>query len=257
MEADNRPDGAPPGPKIVDPTGEHARSILESAEVVAGAQVRLGSNYTFLVHLDAGSDGSVMRAIYKPRAGERPLYDYPDGTLYLREYSAFLVAERLGWPRIPETVVRDGPHGTGSMQRFVEFDPSVNYFDLREDRMGDLAPFAVFDLLVNNGDRKGGHFLRDAHGDIWSIDHGLTFSQYFNVRTVMLEFWGEPIPGQLLADLAAAASELDSGGNLGALLGEHLSAEEMDALRARLDAICEAKVHPMLDPRRHVPWPLV
>ncbi len=246
-----------PEPRLVDPPPDQARTILESAEIVAGAQVRLGSNYTFLVHLDAGGDGRVMRAIYKPRAGERPLADYPDGTLYLREYAAFLVSERLGWPRIPMTVIREGPHGPGSMQRFVEFDPGVTYFNLREERLDELASFAAFDLLVNNGDRKGGHFLEDARGALWSVDHGLTFNEHFRVRTVMLEFWGEPIPEGLVADLKALTGELDAGGTLSERLKCQISAAELDALRARLAGILETPVHPVLDPYLNVPWPLV
>lgn len=249
--------GGDPEQNVIDPSPEVARSVLESGEIVGGAQVRLGSNYTFLVHLDAG-EGRVMRAIYKPRDGEQPLSDYPDGTLYLREYAAFLVARALGWPAVPLTVIRDGPHGPGSMQRFVPFDPGVTYFNLREDRIAELAPFAVFDLLVNNGDRKGGHFLQDENGIVWSVDHGLTFHSDFKLRTVMLEFWGEPIPEPLVADLKALAPLLEGeGGALRSALDELLAGSEVDALRARLDAIVQSPVHPMLDPYRNVPWPLV
>ncbi len=245
------------GPRPFDPPEDLARTILESAQIVAGAQVRLGSNFTFLVHLDAGGDGRVMRAIYKPRDGERPLADYPGGTLYKRERAAYLAAEHLGWPPVPMTVIRDGPYGPGSMQRFVEFDPAVTYFNLREDRLGDLAPFAAFDLLVNNGDRKGGHFLADGDGRVWSVDHGLTFSEHFTLRTVMLEFWGEPIPAALVEDLAGLVPDLEPGGGLSAALDGLVSAAELTALRGRLSGILESPVHPVLDPYRNVPWPLV
>ena len=241
----------------MDPPEDVARTILESAQVIAGAQVRLGSNFTFLVHLDAGGDGQVMRAIYKPRDGERPLADYPPGTLYRREYAAYLAAEHLGWPPVPMTVIRDGPYGPGSMQRFVEFDPAVTYFNLREERLGDLAPFAAFDLLVNNGDRKGGHFLSDAAGRIWSVDHGLTFSEHFTLRTVMLEFWGDPIDPALVADLTGLVPDLEPGGSLSDALDGLISPAELGALRTRLAEVLESPVHPVLDPYRNVPWPLV
>jgi hypothetical protein len=247
--------------RIVDPSPDVARAVLQHGEIVGGAQVQLGSNQTFLVHLDAGPapDGepAVMRAIYKPRDGELPLSDYPDGTLYLREYASYLVAGALGWPNVPLTVIRDGPFGPGSMQRFVSFDPGVTYFNLREDRLDELAPFAAFDLLVNNGDRKGGHFLLDGDDAIWSVDHGLTFHGDFKLRTVMLEFWDEPIPDALVSDLRGLVPELEAGGELAATLSGLISATELDALRARLDAIVASPVHPMLDPYRNVPWPLV
>jgi hypothetical protein len=255
--------GSGPEPRIIDPPPEVAQTVLEHGEIVGGAQVQLGSNETYLVHLDAGhgdtgpGESTVMRAIYKPRDGERPLSDYPDGTLYLREYATYLVAQALGWPNVPLTVLRDGPFGPGSMQRFVNFDPGVTYFNLREDRLDELAPFATFDLLVNNGDRKGGHFLLDGDEGIWSVDHGLTFHQDFKLRTVMLEFWDEPIPDALVSDLRALAPELQAGGELRAALTDLISGPELDALAARLDAMLESPVHPMLDPYRNVPWPLV
>ena len=264
-----RPEGDA-GQRIVDPPSHVAQRVLESGEIVGGAQVQLGSNQTFLVHLDASfgnegdGDGSteVMRAIYKPRDGERPLGDYPDGTLYLREYAAYLMSQALSWPRVPITVIRDGPFGPGSMQLFVGFEAAVTYFNLREDRLEALASFAAFDLLVNNGDRKGGHFLLDPDGAIWSVDHGLTFHSEFKLRTVMLEFWGEAIPDILVADILVAdlqglTPELDDGGALRAALQDLISPAELDALRARLDAMLESPVHPMLDPYRNVPWPLV
>lgn len=253
-------------PRIVDPSPELAQGVLELGEIVGGAQVQLGSNQTYLVHLDAGDwdaggaakgEPAVMRAIYKPRDGERPLSDYPDGTLYLREYASYLVAGALGWPNVPLTVIRDGPFGPGSMQRFVNFDPGVTYFNLREDRLVELAPFATFDLLVNNGDRKGGHFLLDGDDAIWSVDHGLTFHGDFKLRTVMLEFWDEPIPDALVSDLRALVPKLETGGELETALTGLVSATELDALRARLDAMVASPVHPMLDPYRNVPWPLI
>jgi uncharacterized repeat protein (TIGR03843 family) len=270
---DRAREGSDAEPRIVDPAPEVAEGVLEHGEIVGGAQVQLGSNQTFLVHLNArhesaapgdigdGDTGpgepAVMRAIYKPRDGERPLSDYPDGTLYLREYATYLVAQALGWPKVPLTVIRDGPFGPGSMQRFVNFDPGVTYFNLREDRLDELAPFATFDLLVNNGDRKGGHFLLDGDDAIWSVDHGLTFHQDFKLRTVMLEFWDEPIPDALVSDLRALMSKLELGGELRAALADLISGPELDALRARLDAMLASPVHPMLDPYRNVPWPLI
>ena len=233
---------------------EEARLILQESQVIGGRRVPQGSNYTFLVHMDSGP-GTYLRAIYKPRDGERPLYDYPMGTLYKREYAAFVLSRALGWPDIPLTVIRDGPHGVGAFQLYVEYDPAITYFDLVDDRADVLQRFAAFDLLANNGDRKGGHCILGQDGTIWSIDHGLTFHQLFNLRTVMLEFWGKPIPRPLLDDMESLVPKLDAGGSLRADLDEVLTGREIDALVGRLEGILKNPVHPMLDPYVNVPWP--
>src|SRR5215218_3145130 len=126
--------------------------------------LRWSSNYTFLV---STSDGDVTTmAVYKPQRGERPLWDFPDGTLCHREVAAYELSEALGWSIVPETVLRDGPYGTGMVQRFVDHDPDDHYFTLLEAHMDEFERFAAFDVLANNADRKGGHCLlgtRDGH----------------------------------------------------------------------------------------------
>ena len=235
---------------------EDALPVLQSGEIIGGHRVAWGSNYTFLVHVDAGND-KYLRAVYKPRDGERPLYDFPRGSLYKREYAAFVLSRALGWPNVPLTLLRDGPYGVGSMQLYIDADPDVTYFELIGERAEELRRFAVFDLLVNNADRKAGHCLLSDDGRIWSIDHGLTFHPAFKVRTVMLEFWGEPIPEPLLAELKAFQANLDPGNSLVAELGKVLTGQEVDALRARLGFILDDPVLPQLDPYRNVPWPWV
>lgn len=126
-------------------------------------------NQVFLVRVDDGQQHGL--AIYKPRAGEYPLWDFPHGSLCLREMAAYHLSRALGWPHIPPTVLRDGPNGFGMVQQFIEADPKANYFTLRQDRLPDLLPVALFDCLVNNTDRKGGHLLLDRQGHIWAIDH--------------------------------------------------------------------------------------
>ena len=251
------PDASPEthGTPIV-PSEEDALPVLQSGEIIGGHRVAWGSNYTFLVHVDAGND-KYLRAVYKPRDGERPLYDFPRGSLYKREYAAFVLSRALGWPNVPLTLLRDGPYGVGSMQLYIDADPDVTYFELIGERAEELRRFAVFDLLVNNADRKAGHCLLSDDGRIWSIDHGLTFHPAFKVRTVMLEFWGEPIPEPLLAELKAFQANLDPGNSLVAELGKVLTGQEVDALRARLGFILDDPVLPQLDPYRNVPWPWV
>ena len=245
-----------PSSVAVDPTGGEALDILESGVVLAGQLVPWSSNGTFFVHLDAGH-GKHLRAIYKPQRGERPLHDFPSGTLYKREYAAYLVSRSLGWPRIPHTVVRDGPYGVGSMQLYIESDPNITYFDLVKDRSGDMLPLAVFDLLTNNADRKGGHCILGSNGKVWSIDHGLTFHNVFKLRTVMLEFWGAEVPGPMVDDLAALRDRLGSQGNLAKELRSLVSDIEYDALVDRIEAILREPAIPELHPGLNVPWPLV
>lgn len=249
----------PPGDRSALPVQlpeDEALPILESGEVIGGNRIPWGSNYTFLVGIDAGQ-GRYVRAIYKPRDGERPLYDFPRGTLYKREYAAYLVGRAIGWPSVPLTLIRDGPYGVGSMQLYVDCDPKVTYFELNEDRVDEFHRFAVFDLLVNNADRKAGHCLLDTQDQLWSIDHGLTFNAAFKLRTVMVEFWGQPIPEPVLRDLEALLAALEPGKGTAAELEGLLTEDEIGALLRRLDAILENRALPRLDPYQNVPWPWV
>lgn len=215
-----------------------------------------GSNYTFLVRIDAGN-GRYLRAIYKPRDGERPLHDFPSGSLYKREYATFVLSRALGWPAIPLTLIRDGPYGIGSVQQYIDCDPNIVYFNLIDDWAEDLERLAVFDLVVNNADRKAGHCLLDGDGRVWSIDHGLTFHPVPKLRTVMLEFWGKPVARPLVEDLEGLKAQLDSGDGCTGSLRELLEEREILALRKRVGAIVEEPVLPHLDPYRNVPWPWV
>ena len=240
---------------VVQLPEEEALPILRDGEVVGGQQIPWSSNYTFLLRIDAGP-GRFLRAVYKPKAGERPLYDFPSGTLYRREYAAYLLGRAIGWPPVPQTLIREGPYGVGSMQLYVESDPRITYFDLVSEHEDEFSRFAAFDLVANNADRKGGHCVLGADGTIWSIDHGLTFHPDFKVRTVMLESWGAPLPEGLLPDLGSLADRLSSSDGLGDELREHLTDEEVDGLLRRTEAVLAEPVFPRLDPRRNVPWPL-
>ena len=235
---------------------EEALPVLQRGEIVAGQLIPWGSNHTFLVWIEAGP-GKHLRAIYKPRDGERPLYDFPRGSLYKREYLSFVLSRALGWPNVPLTLIREGPHGVGSLQLYVDFDPKITYFELIEDKADELQRLAVFDLLVNNADRKAGHCLLGDDGRVWSIDHGLTFHPLLKLRTVMLEFWGRPIPHPLTADLEALRTKLESPDESAKRLAEMLNPREMEALTNRLQLMVEQRKLPALDPYRNVPWPWV
>ena len=240
----------------VELSEEEARPLLESGEVVGGHRIRWGSNYTFLVRIDAGP-GKYLRGIYKPRDGERPLYDFPGGSLYKREYATFVLSRALGWPNVPLTLIREGPYGVGSMQLFVENDPRVTYFELLEDRTEELLRIAVFDLLVNNADRKAGHCLLGSDGRVWSIDHGLTFHPVMKLRSVMLEFWGQPIPTLLREDLRGLLERAEADDALLRKVSKVLAPVEMHALTERLRRILDEPALPVLDPYLNVPYPWV
>ena len=233
-----------------------ALPLLQSGEIKGGHRIPWGSNYTFLVRLDAGP-GRYLRAIYKPRDGERPLHDFPQGTLYKREYLSYMLSRTLGWPDIPLTLTREGPYGIGSMQLYIEYNPEVTYFDLIDKSPRELQRFAVFDLLVNNADRKAGHCLQDNDGRIWSIDHGLTFHSMIKLRTVMLEFWDQPIPKVLLDDIETLLIGLESPNILAGQLVEMLTSQEIEAMRMRINDILDNPVLPPLDPYRNTPWPWI
>lgn len=215
-----------------------------------------GSNYVFVVRLADGEDE--IYGIYKPAAGERPLRDFPYGTLHHREWSAYIVADALGWPAVPPTVVREGPHGVGSVQLFIDADFAKHYFNMRDDRLDDYMPVAMFDVLINNADRKGGACLLDADGRIWAVDHGLTFNPMARRRTVMFEFNGTSYSDELLVSVERLLHVLDRPDSvirerLSTALDEH----EIDSLARRGEDMVKDRVFPVLDPDWNVPWPMI
>ena len=211
-----------------------------------------GSNYSFAARLSAGAHECV--AVYKPRQGEVPLWDFPDGTLYRREYCAFLVSQALGLGFVPMTVLRDGPHGVGTFQLYVDADESAEYYGFREQHVDELRAIALFDVITNNADRKAGHCLKGVDGRIWGIDHGLTFNVAPKLRTVIWDFCGQELPPGLYQSLFDVA--VDEEGRRSRLrdeLREHLHPNEVEAFFVRLERVVERGEFPTLDPYRNVP----
>jgi hypothetical protein len=237
----------------VTPEGE-ALHLLSGGDVVLVGRLPHASNHTFLAEL-RHPDRSVL-AVYKPRRGERPLWDFPDGTLYRREVAAFELARSLGWPAVPPTVIREGPHGTGSMQLFVECDEDEHFFTLRDTRLDDFATVALFDVIANNADRKGGHCLLAPDGAIWVVDHGVCFAVAPKLRTVIWEFAGERIPPDLLEDVARVARDLRSG-TLRGTLAKLLARGEVDAAARRAEDLAASGRFPEPGSERPFPWPPV
>jgi uncharacterized repeat protein (TIGR03843 family) len=235
---------------------ERATELLSQGHVALVGQIISSSNVIFLTSVDDGDLRAL--AVYKPRRGETPLWDFPRGTLCLREVAAYVVSQMLGWPLIPPTVLRDGPYGPGALQLYIDADPEADYFTLREERTLDLLPVALFDILANNADRKGGHLLLDRWNHIWAIDNALTFHLEPKLRTVIWDFAGEVIPEEYLADLRQLQEHLACESALRQTLARLLIEGEIAALQARLTALLGRTVFPRSDPtRRQVPWPLV
>src|SRR4030043_1029184 len=175
-------------------------NVLQSGEITIKGEFVWGSNYTFLA--EVCQNEHVIQSVYKPSRGERPLWDFPPTSLARREAAAYLVSEVLGWELVPPTVYRKkAPIGPGSLQLFIDHNPEVHYFNLNKVDLQSLRPVVLFDLLVNNADRKGSHLLFDTSHHLWLIDHGICFHAEDKLRTVIWDFAGEPIPESLLTDL--------------------------------------------------------
>lgn len=184
-------------------------------------------------------DGVEAECVYKPVAGERPLWDFPDGTLAEREVAAHEVSAALGWAIVPPTVLRDGPFGPGMVQQWIDVDETVDLIGLLRGTDPQLRRIAVFDALINNGDRKGGHLLPTASGKVYGIDHGVSFSVENKLRTVLWQWAGEPLTEESLA----ALEELRES-DLPARLEELLTVREVRAYRRRLERLLSIGLHP-------------
>ena len=232
---------------------------LAQGELELKGQFLLGSNYTFLVDIQHGDER--IPAVYKPNRGEQPLWDFPDNTLAGREVAAWQVSQALGWGLVPLTIFRpDGPYGAGSVQQFIDYDPEYHYFTFSQADKARLRSVALFDHLTNNADRKGSHVLIEkSSGCLFAIDHGLCFHVEDKLRTVIWDFAGQPIPENLLADLASLRAKLadpDQENGLRAALLTYLQADEVEALERRAATLLAKRTYPDQPPgRRAFPYP--
>jgi uncharacterized repeat protein (TIGR03843 family) len=235
--------------------------ILKKGTLTVQGEFMWGSNYTFLAKVEL--EGQSLVAVYKPSRGERPLWDFPTASLARREAAAFIVSELLGWNLVPETVYRENAAlGPGSLQLFIDHDPDYHYFNFSHEDRQRLRPAVIFDLLINNADRKGSHVLKDAQGHLWLIDHGVCFHSEDKLRSVIWDFVGEPIPDELCSDVIRFTQKLrsmdghpDDPFNQ---LRDYLSRREIRALGNRADALVSNGHFPRPDPyRRPFPWPQI
>lgn len=214
------------------------------------------SNYTFLARVRRDSDE--VHAVYKPQRGERPLWDFPPGSLAARERASYVVSDASGWDLVPPTVLRDdAPLGPGSLQLFIDHDPEVHYFTLMNNRLDEFAAFAAFDAVINNADRKSGHVLADGDGRLWAVDHGLTFHVDDKLRTVIWAFADESLTPPVRRTLEGLGSQLSDNGSLAATLAEVLTPAEAAATLARVETLLVEDRFPAPGGDRPLPWPLI
>jgi uncharacterized repeat protein (TIGR03843 family) len=233
---------------------EHARAFLAEGELELLGRIPWASNATLLAKVRHRELEGL--AVYKPVRGERPLWDFPPGTLYRREVAAYLVSEQLGWRLVPPTLVRDGPLGVGSLQLYVDADTEVTAFELLADGNAALPRIAAFDVVTNNADRKAGHCLLAEDERVWAIDHGVCFHTEPKLRTVLWDLAGQPLEAADVAGLEALAAAT-GGGELGERLAELLTAEEIAAVAERSLGLARAGRLPAPSSGRAYPWPLV
>lgn len=260
--------------------------VLRRGELTVIGRIRSASNATFLCEANLGERQA--HCVYKPLAGEAPLWDFPDGTLAGRERAAYLVSHATGWNIVPYTIIRDGPAGRGMLQLWVDQpgdevgdDPAggpdlvdllpagqvpAGYLAVLQayDYAGDevtlvhaddlrLRRMAVFDVLINNADRKGGHILSGVDGHVYGVDHGVSLHVEDKLRTVLWGWAGKPVDDETLDTVARLRDGLR--GDLGQQLCEHITDREIDALHARTVALLDNPVMPTPDRRRPIPWP--
>ncbi len=232
---------------------------LKAGRVKEKGLLPYSSNTSFLVVIEDGQRS--VPAVYKPRRGENPLWDFEWGTLCQRETAAYVISDALGWQLVPPTVLREGPHGIGSMQFYIDHDPNTHYFTVQADARfaTPLRQLSLFDFMINNADRKSGHCLIGADQRLWAIDHGICFHTEYKLRTVIWEFSCEPIADDLLADLVNLRKQIKNRrSELTGILCPLLAENERTAMLARLDYLIRQQAYPSPHPnRRNYPWPPV
>ena len=230
--------------------------LLTRGEMTVLGRLADASNATLYCQISAGP--TTAACVYKPVAGERPLWDFPDGTLAGRELAAYALSRQAGWNVVPPTVYRDGPYGPGMCQLWIDADNSVDLVALarRSDHQA-LRQMAVFDAVINNADRKIGHLLPVPDGRLYGCDHGVCFGVEYKLRTVLWQWRGKPLPKRSIDALSGLQNSL-AGGKLAAELDCWLTPAELTATRQRVDLLLEHKVHP-LPPADWpaIPWPPV
>ncbi|MFF4546216.1 SCO1664 family protein [Streptomyces sp. NPDC001435] len=269
-------------PERIPPRSVTAAELLTHGELKVRGRIREASNAALFCTV--AIDGQEASCVYKPIAGERPLWDFPDGTLAEREVAAYEVSEATGWGLVPATVLRDGPYGEGMCQLWIDAAPeaellalvdreepgpgwkAIGFAEVGEGRTAllvhaddeRLRRLAVLDAVINNADRKGGHLLPTADGQLYGIDHGVTFNAENKLRTLLWGWAGEPLTPEAVGVLKGIEEALGDGGALGVRLAGLITGVELAATRARVGALLTSGKHP--EPSGEwpaIPWPPV
>ncbi|MQA83438.1 MAG: phosphatidylinositol kinase [Streptosporangiales bacterium] len=233
---------------------DEALRLLRDGDIEVVGRIVQASNATLFCSIEV--DGISASCVYKPIAGERPLWDFPEGTLAGREVAAFLVSEATGWHIVPPTVYRDGPFGPGMCQLWIDVDETADILALARSQDPGLRRMAVFDAVVNNADRKGGHLLPTCGGHVYGVDHGVCFSVDDKLRTVLWQWRGRRLPDDVVPPLRQLDEDLADGGRLAEALDGLLTGEEVAVTRERVSRLLRTGVFP--DPPDDwpaVPWP--
>ncbi len=244
------PDRAENRKNPLDPAIE----LLTAGQLEIAGRLAEASNAT--LYCTVTHAGREAACVYKPVAGERPLWDFPHGTLAGRELAAYEVSRASGWDVVPPTVYRDGPFGPGMCQLWIDSDLSVDLIALARNRRHEgLRSMAVFDAVINNADRKIGHLLPAPDGHLYGCDHGVCFAEEYKLRTVLWQWRGDPLTDDAVQTLERIAALMDEG-DLSATLGQWLTAEEVAATRIRVEMLLRHRVHPFPpEDWPAVPWP--
>ncbi|HEX7265549.1 MAG TPA: SCO1664 family protein [Candidatus Dormibacteraeota bacterium] len=230
------------------------RLLTQLPEMRLAGVLHGASNYTFLATL-APHPPTGLEVVYKPARGESPLWDFEAGTLYKREVAAYRLSKVFGWPSIPPTVIRRrAPHGVGMVQLYIDAD-NRHFLSEQTSFRDAWLRVALFDVITNNADRKSGHCLFDSENHVWVIDHGLTFHTEHKLRTVIWDFAGEALPGDLCGDVERALASLQAG-ELSRALERLLSPAEVDMLGRRLRGVLDPQWRfPEPTSAWSIPWP--
>ena len=230
---------------------ESERKLREGELTVTGRLID-ASNATLLANCSVGDES--IKCIYKPIAGERPLWDFQDGNLASREYAAFLISELMQFHIVPTTILRDGPYGMGMVQEWIEIDSSIDLAEYFRQDHAQLRALALFDAVINNTDRKIGHLLPREDGKLYGCDHGVTFHEENKLRTVLWQWAGQDLSVDELNSLSELMLKLDS--HQGEIFNTLLTTREIAALRSKIKNLMDQKSFPMPNPEwPAIPWP--
>ena len=225
--------------------------LLKTGVINVTGRLVDASNATLFASIE--SDIAQGQCIYKPIAGERPLWDFPDGQLAHREYAAFLISELLSLHIVPPTVLRDGPFGIGMVQLWIDIDEEIDLAHFFSQDDPQLRTMALFDAIINNTDRKIGHLLPDKSGHVYGCDHGVTFHSEYKLRTVLWQWAGEAL---LETEIEILRKALSGFAEIEDALKDYLTQDEIDALELRIKELLESATFPLPNPDwPSIPWP--